>query len=140
MLITKQQEDARNERTKKEKIEKESNEYAKEEWSKSKKIHKADVRYMFFVFLISLLPISIGLVLSIYQPIKTYLNSISENYLLFIVLVVILIYVIEGIGSKYFFDKEKIKNGWKYLFKHKSIKNSMIKKFKNDYIEQATQK
>ena len=135
-----QKEKEQEEKVNKERIEKESNEYAVEEWNKSKKLHRINVRYMSFVFLISLLPISIGLVLSICQEIKTYLNSISENYLLYIVLSVILIYVIEGLGSKYIFDKEKIKNGWKYLFKHKSIKKEEFEKLKKYYIEMLKNK
>lgn len=126
------------EKERREKIEKESNEYAKKEWSNYEKSHRKNVRYMIFVFLISLLPISIGLVLSICQSIKNYLNSITENSLLFIILGVIILYMIEGFGSKYIFDKEKIKNGWKYLFKHKTIKKDEIEKLKDDYIDNHT--
>ena len=122
------------EKERKERIEKEGTEYAEREWRNLEKLHNKAALYMIFVFLISLLPISIGLVLSLCQSIKNCLNSINENYLLFIILGVILLYVIEGFGSKYIFDKEKIKNGWKYLFKHKTIKKNEIEKLKNIYL------
>jgi hypothetical protein len=139
-LYYEQKEKEREEITNKKRIEKESNEYAEDEWNKSKKTYRTHTRYMFFVFLISLLPISVGLGLSICQSIKTYLNSISENYLLFVVLGIIIIYVIEGFGSKYIFDKEKVKNGWKYLFNSKSIKKGKFEKLKKYYIENQSNK
>jgi antibiotic biosynthesis monooxygenase (ABM) superfamily enzyme len=123
------------EKEQKEKLEKESNDHAINEWYHAKKKHKANVRYMLFIFLLSLLPTSIGLFLNIYQPIKDYLNSINENYLLFIILVVLLLYVFELLGSRYIFDKEKIKHGWKYLIKRKTIEKEEIEKLKKDYIQ-----
>jgi hypothetical protein len=128
------------EKESKERIEKESNEYAESEWKKSEKVHRKNTCYMIFVFLISLLPISIGLILSICQSIKTYLNSLSENYLYIIIVFVILLYVIEGFGNKYIFDKEKIKNGWKYLFYHKRIEKEELERFKNAYINNQENK
>jgi predicted nucleic acid-binding Zn ribbon protein len=123
------------EKERKERMEQESNEYAENEWNILKKSHRKNTRYMILVFLISLLPISIGLVLSICQPIKNYLNSINEKSMSFIVLGIILLYVIEGFGSKYLFDKDKIKNGWKFLFNHKIIQNKELERLKTDYIQ-----
>lgn len=131
----KQQELEQQEKERRAKIEKDSDEYAEKEWSNCKKVHKKNARYMILVFLLSLLPISIGLVLSICPSIKNHLNSFNENSLLLIILGVVLIYVLEGFGSKYIFDKEKIKSGWKYLIKHKTIKKEKIKRLRDYYIE-----
>lgn len=122
------------EKKRKERIEKEGNEYAEREWKKSEKAHRKSTCYTIRVFLISLLPISIGLLLSICQSIKIYLNSLTENYLYVIIGIVFVTYAIEAFGSKYIFDKEKTKNGWKYLFHHKRIEKEELERFKNAYI------
>ena len=123
------------ERERKDRIEKESNEYAIDQWNIARKGYCKNTIFMFIIFLLTLIPISIGLSLSIYKPLKDRIDSISENYLLIIVIIVIGLYAIEGLGYKYIFDKEKVKNGWKYLFKHKTIKKNEIEKFKKDYIK-----
>jgi len=126
------------EKEKKERIEKESNEYALHQWRTVRKGYCKNTIFMFIVFLLALIPISVGLSLSIYKPLKDWVDSISENHLLIIVILVVGLYAIEGLGYKYIFDKEKVKNGWKYLFKYKTIKKDEIQKLKNDYIRKRT--
>jgi hypothetical protein len=124
----KQQEDARNEKTQKEKIEKESDEYAVEEWKKLK--YYRDLLYVLFWVVLAVVILCIC---SFVQTIHNFIKDIDWYWQTIITLII-------GAGLPFVFKKEKFISGWKYLFKHKSIKNTMIENFKNDYIGQATPK
>jgi hypothetical protein len=114
-----------------------SNEYAMNQWLQVKSQDNSDFRYLLLIFLLTSLPIGIGLILKLYTPLEAWLDKIG-NYQILIWFVLVIIFIIELFGRSYIFNKEKVKNGWNYFiviltFKLKEYKINKINELCEEY-------
>ena len=121
-----------------EKLNKDSNCYALKEWKKIKKDNISNFFYFLLVLLFTILPVGIGLLLTLIEPINCWFSQL--NYIVQIItwIVLTLVFLVEILGRSYFFDKEKAKKGWSFLrlifsFKYKSLKNERLEEFKEEF-------
>lgn len=135
--IKKEQEIEEKYRKQQEKINKESEAYSQSQWDITKKRNYSDCRYCILVFLMTSLPVFVGLSLKLYSPLNQLLTKIGDfQPLIWIILSII--FISEIIGRSYVFNKEKVKNGWNFLkiiflFKHKEYRSNKINELKKEY-------
>lgn len=135
--LRKEQEDEDDYKRQQAKIDKDSLDYAQSQWDITKTRNYSDCKYLLFVFLLTSLPVFIGLILKLYSPLNQWLKTIG-NYQLLIWLVLSAIFIFELIGRSYIFDEDKVKNGWNFLkivmsLKYGVYKSNKIKELTSEY-------
>jgi hypothetical protein len=112
----------------KQRLEKDSNDFAIKEWEKQK-YYRNTLYVLFWICL----AITILCVCSFVQSIHDFIKDIDWYWQTIITLII-------GAGLPFIYKKEKFINGWKYFFRHKTIKKNTIEKLKNEYINNQENK
>lgn len=119
-------------------LEDSKNQFAKQQWKLHTKEIYSDTLYYLFVTLVTILPISIGMLLKVIPLFNQWMISIG-NYQYIIWAFLILIFVIELQGRSYLFNKVKVANGFYFIkliisFQYKKYKREKTHEYKESFL------
>jgi hypothetical protein len=118
------------EKKEKEKIDKQKFEYVNSKWAIEKKSQNLNLLFLTFVILYTFCIAGIGILLTVSSELKSWLSKFGPLQISIIVMYGLAI-GIELIGSKYIFDKEKLKKAWTWLMT--LMYQKKIKTFEMEY-------